>query len=45
MVDMRALLSPSREEQDFWKRYSMAVQRDPGVAVLHDQMEKAFGIV
>ena len=43
MVDMRALLSPSREEQDFWKRYSMAVQRDPGVAVLHDQMEKAFG--
>jgi hypothetical protein len=42
MVDMRALLSPSREEQDFWKRYATAVQRDPGVAVLHDQMEKAF---
>ncbi len=38
--DTRALLSPSREANGFWKRYSGAVQRDPGVAVLHEQMEK-----
>jgi hypothetical protein len=43
-ADMRALLSPSREEADFWKRYYAAVQRDPAVAVLHEQMEKAFGM-
>jgi hypothetical protein len=40
--DMRALLSPSREEADFWKRYFAVVQRDPGVAVLHEKMEAAF---
>ncbi len=40
--DMRALLSPSREEADFWKRYSTVVQRDPAVAVLHEKMEAAF---
>jgi hypothetical protein len=38
--DMRALLSPSREENGFWKRYSGALQRDPGVAVLHQEMER-----
>jgi|SRR5581483_1914494 len=38
--DMRALLTPSREENGFWKRYSGAVQRDPGVAVLHEDMER-----
>ena len=38
--DMRALLSPSREENGFWKRYSGAVHRDPGVAVLHQEMER-----
>lgn len=38
--DMRALLSPSRVENGFWKRYSGAVQRDPGVAVLHEEMER-----
>jgi len=38
--DTRALLSPSREAEDFWKRYAAVVQRDPGVAVLHDQMAK-----
>lgn len=38
--DTRALLSPSREENGFWKRYSGAVQRDPGVAVLHEEMER-----
>lgn len=40
--DMRALLSPSREEADFWKRYFAVVQRDPAVAVLHEKMEAAF---
>ncbi len=38
--DTRALLSPSREENGFWKRYSGVVQRDPGVALLHEQVEK-----
>jgi len=38
--DTRALLSPSREANGFWKRYSGTVQRDPAVAVLHEQMEK-----
>ncbi len=38
--DTRALLSPSRDTNGFWKRYSVAVQRDPGVAVIHEQMEK-----
>lgn len=40
ITDMRALLSPSREENGFWKRYSSALQRDPGVAVLHQEMER-----
>src|SRR5438270_6185914 len=40
LEDTRALLSPSREANDFWKHYLGAVQRDPGVAVLHYQMEK-----
>ncbi len=43
IADMRALLSPSREEADFWKRYFAVVQRDPAVAVLHEKMEAAFG--
>ncbi|MBV9406966.1 MAG: hypothetical protein JO211_16580 [Acidobacteriaceae bacterium] len=36
--DTRALLSPSREVNGFWKRYSGVVQRDPGVAVLHEKL-------
>ena len=40
IADTRALLSPSRETNGFWKRYSGVVQRDPGVAVLHEQVEK-----
>jgi hypothetical protein len=40
--DTRALLSPSREANGFWKRYSGVVQRDPGVAILHEQLEKQF---
>ncbi|HEY7306282.1 MAG TPA: hypothetical protein VH601_19310 [Bryobacteraceae bacterium] len=43
ITDTRALLSPSREVNGFWKRYSNAVQRDPGVAVLHAQMERELG--
>ena len=37
--DIRALLSPSRDADEFWKRYLGAVQRDPGVAVLHERIE------
>ena len=40
ITDTRALLSPSREVSDFWRRYSSAMQRDPGVEVLHLQVEK-----
>lgn len=40
--DTRALLSPSREANGFWKRYSTVVQRDPGVAVLHEELEKCL---
>jgi hypothetical protein len=38
--DTRALFSPSRQVSDFWRRYSGAVQRDPGVAVLHAEVQK-----
>jgi hypothetical protein len=37
--DTRALLSPSSEEDGFWKRYSAATARDPGVALLHESIE------
>ncbi|MDQ2774532.1 MAG: hypothetical protein M3Y57_06345 [Acidobacteriota bacterium] len=40
--DTHALLSPSREATDFWGRYSFAVQRDPGVALLHSKVEQLF---
>lgn len=43
--DTRALLSPSRTDNDFWKRYSSVLERDPGVAVLHDQLEQAWSRV
>ncbi len=39
IVDTRALLSASREEDVFWKRYSAVVGRDPGVAVLDVRMQ------
>ena len=42
MADIRALLSPSREEADFWKRYFAVVQRDPAVSLLHEKMEAAL---
>lgn len=38
--DTRALLSPSREANGFWQRYSGVIRRDPGVAVLHERIEK-----
>jgi len=38
--DTRALLSPSRDVDGFWKRYSGAINRDPGVAVLQERMEQ-----
>jgi hypothetical protein len=38
--DTRALLSPSRNEDGFWKRYNAALQRDPAVAVLHEQVQQ-----
>jgi hypothetical protein len=37
--DTRALLSPSRVADEFWTKYASSVQRDPGVARLHQQME------
>jgi hypothetical protein len=38
--DTRALLSPSRHADGFWQRYSGVMQRDPGVSVVHDEIEK-----
>jgi hypothetical protein len=38
--DVRALLSPSREVNGFWKRYTAVVERDPAVTVLHHQIER-----
>jgi len=38
--DTRALLSPSRESNGFWKHYAGAVDRDPGVAVHHQDLER-----
>jgi hypothetical protein len=38
--DTRALLSPSRDANGFWHRYASVMQRDPGVAVVHEEMEK-----
>ena len=40
IVDTRALLSPSSEGNGFWKHYSNAVERDPGVAIHHQDLEK-----
>ena len=40
--DTQALLSPSTQEGSFWTRYWAVVQRDPAVAVLHNQLQKRF---
>lgn len=41
--DTRALLSPSSESDDFWKRYSASTARDPAVAILHGEIERRLG--
>ncbi|MFL6351895.1 MAG: hypothetical protein ACJ74Z_08605 [Bryobacteraceae bacterium] len=41
--DTRALLTPSRDANGFWHRYSGVMQRDPGVAVVHEEIEKKLG--
>jgi hypothetical protein len=38
--DTRALLSPSRDADGFWQRYSGVMQRDPGVSIVHEEIEK-----
>jgi hypothetical protein len=38
--DTRALLSPSRDTNGFWHRYSGVMQRDPGVVVAHGELQK-----
>ncbi|HLH02684.1 MAG TPA: hypothetical protein VKX25_07935 [Bryobacteraceae bacterium] len=43
ITDTRALLSPSREANGFWKHYETAVERDPGVAVYHDDLTRRLG--
>jgi hypothetical protein len=40
--DIRALFSPSRDDESFWKRYYMVIQRDPAVMVLQKQMEETL---
>lgn len=40
LVDTNSLLSASSGDDNFWKRYSAAVQRDPGVQVLHDRLQQ-----
>jgi hypothetical protein len=41
--DTRALLSPSRDTNGFWQRYSGVMQRDPGVVVVHGELQKKLG--
>jgi hypothetical protein len=43
ITDTRALLSPSREANGFWKFYATAVDRDPGVAVYHEDLQRRLG--
>ncbi|HEX4165856.1 MAG TPA: hypothetical protein VHZ55_10325 [Bryobacteraceae bacterium] len=40
LEDTRALLSPSSESNGFWKHYSGVIERDPAVALHHDDLEK-----
>lgn len=42
ITDTHALLSPSREANDFWKPYTAVVARDPAVAVLHNEMQERW---
>jgi hypothetical protein len=41
-TDIRALFSPSRDSEGFWKRYYAVIQRDPAVAQLQKQMESSL---
>jgi hypothetical protein len=43
ITDTRALLSPSREANSFWKYYETAIERDPGVAVYHTDLMRRLG--
>ncbi len=43
LADTRALLSPSREANGFWKHYSGVIERDPGVAVHHEDLARRLG--
>jgi len=43
ITDTRALLSPSRDANEFWNRYANALERDPVVALLHEELTKRFG--
>lgn len=38
--DTRALLSPSREDDGFWPRYQVSLDRDPAISILHVQLSK-----
>ena len=40
LEDTRALLSPSRETNGFWKHYAVTMERDPAVALQHETIEK-----
>ncbi|MBV8550051.1 MAG: hypothetical protein JOY54_02040 [Acidobacteriaceae bacterium] len=42
ITDTKALLSASRAADEFWARYAAVVERDPGVAKLHAEMERRF---
>lgn len=44
LADTRALLSPSREVDSFWKRYATAIERDPAVALQHENLERQLTV-
>lgn len=43
LMDTGRLLSESSGEGSFFNRYSAAVQRDPGLSVLHSQVQQELG--
>jgi hypothetical protein len=44
LTDTRSLLlAPADVENTFWKRYSAAVQRDPAVGLLQQQLQNELG--
>lgn len=44
LADTRALLSPSREVDSFWKHYAGALERDPAVALHHANLERQLTV-